>query len=779
MPITENDISWLSIALGMGFASRQIGLPPMIGFLVAGFINHGLGMDIPAAVESWADFGLTLMLFCIGLKLRPSTLLAPRVWGVALLHMILSMLFLGGLLATLAAMGAPLFVDLNLTAGLIIAFSLTFSSTVLAIKTLEDAAELTSAHGKLSIGVLVMQDIAAVLFLGISKGQVPSPWAGTLLLLIPFQGLFMWLLEQVGHGELLVVFGFLLALGGAALFEMLKVKGDLGSLLLGSLLAPHPKAAELKHHLVQFQDLFLVGFFVQVGEQGLSGTAIGIGIVLALMLPIKGIFWQLLFQGTRMKPRTAFTTATSLFSYSEFALIVVNYAVKLEMCDAQWISTIAVALTFSFVIAALCDSHLPFIFAKTEKLLNKCNRSRALPLITTDNALPSVVVVGLGTLGRSVLEAMRDRHGLRLIGLDFDAVRVQNAEDMRGVRALLSDASDPEQWTRFGPAAEGVFLILTTTANAEETRRIADALKTVGYEGMLASMYKDLQPHEAAAFQAATGSTAVFDVDQEAGVGFVEHVCEHIVWPEAIEHTISTYEAARQTALEDIRRKSAMPGTEHAARATRGSMWARASSRVVPEEGSYSSSDEEREAKSVQFNFGNVREVLERKKNLERKPTFHNAIGIFGSPGVARESVSNAFAGILRAGRVRGGSTESSTDAAARRLRAGSGGAVRGSPGSDISPLVPTVAVPTPSGSPGEVHSRPLRLVPSSLPSSLHQEPPVPPIAPPAAELLAGLVAGLPVTGRHGRAREEVEIESKHPGVEVVLEEVVQEAVLP
>jgi predicted Kef-type K+ transport protein len=96
------------------------------------------------------------------------------------------------------------------------------------------------------------------------------------------------------------------------------------------LLAGHPKAVELKHHLVEFQDLFLVGFFLQVGSQGLTLTSVGIGLLISLLLPLKGVLWQLLFMGSRMKPRVAFTTTTSLFSYSEFALIVMTYSVKLK-----------------------------------------------------------------------------------------------------------------------------------------------------------------------------------------------------------------------------------------------------------------------------------------------------------------------------------------------------------------------------------------------------------------------------------------------------------------
>ena len=94
-------------------------------------------------------------------------------------------------------------------------------------------------------GDLVGQDLAAVVFLAVSVGKLPSVWALLLLTLIPLRVLFHQILKQVGHGELLVLFGFLLALGGAEIFELVGLKGDLGALVLGVVFASHPKADEL------------------------------------------------------------------------------------------------------------------------------------------------------------------------------------------------------------------------------------------------------------------------------------------------------------------------------------------------------------------------------------------------------------------------------------------------------------------------------------------------------------------------------------------------------
>jgi glutathione-regulated potassium-efflux system ancillary protein KefC len=115
---------------------------------------------------------------------------------------------------------------------------------------LEARSELGSLYGRIAIGVLVMQDVFAVLFLSLSSGQWPSPWALGLVLLWPATKLIRAMLDRVGHGDLQVLYGAFLALvAGYALFEAVGVKGDLGALVVGMLLATHPATSDLAKSL--------------------------------------------------------------------------------------------------------------------------------------------------------------------------------------------------------------------------------------------------------------------------------------------------------------------------------------------------------------------------------------------------------------------------------------------------------------------------------------------------------------------------------------------------
>ncbi|GAM73145.1 glutathione-regulated potassium-efflux system protein kefB [Vibrio ishigakensis] len=138
---------------------------------------------------------------------------------------------------------------MGMTQLVILGFALSFSSTVFAIKALQDKGEMNSVYGTLAIGILVMQDIFAVIFLTVSTGKIPE-WYAIFLFALPLaRPLLFKLLDKLGHGELLVLGGIFFALvTGAGLFELVGVKADLGALVLGMLLAGHKKLQSFLSH---------------------------------------------------------------------------------------------------------------------------------------------------------------------------------------------------------------------------------------------------------------------------------------------------------------------------------------------------------------------------------------------------------------------------------------------------------------------------------------------------------------------------------------------------
>ena len=209
-----NDLIWIGPALIFGLVATRFGLPPMVGYLIGGFLLNVLDIVDPAYLTEVGELGVTLLLFTIGLKLDVRSLLKPVVWAGATLHMLVVVVVFGVALFWIGLTGLTVFTGVDFTVALLIAFALSFSSTVFAVKTLEETGELSSRHGQIAIGILIMQDIFAVLFLALSTGKIPSLWALGLIALIPLRRLLMHVMTGVGRGELLILYGLALTFGG-------------------------------------------------------------------------------------------------------------------------------------------------------------------------------------------------------------------------------------------------------------------------------------------------------------------------------------------------------------------------------------------------------------------------------------------------------------------------------------------------------------------------------------------------------------------------------------
>ena len=314
------ELIFFAVAFACGFAAYQVKLPPMVGFLLAGFVLHGAGYKTTELLNNIADLGITLLLFSIGLKLKVSSLMKVQVWAPASAHIVISTALFGGFLLLLGAMTLPLFVELNWQTALLLGFAFSFSSTVFAVKVLEDRGEMASLHGKISIGILVMQDIFAVLFLVASTGKLPNYWALALLVLLPLmRPVMFWVLNRSKHGELLPLFGFFFALvAGYQAFEFAGIKGDLGALILGMMFASHKKAGELAKSLLSFKDILLVGFFLTIGLNAeLTFNAVIAALLIVAVLGIKVALYYVLTNAAKLRARTSLLSAFTLANYKE------------------------------------------------------------------------------------------------------------------------------------------------------------------------------------------------------------------------------------------------------------------------------------------------------------------------------------------------------------------------------------------------------------------------------------------------------------------------------
>ena len=136
--IALGDVAWISIAFVLGLLFKTFRLPPLVGFLAAGFVLNLYGIASGEMLHRLSDLGITLLLFIVGLKLNLRTFARPQVWAVTGLHMSITVVVFGVAIYTLAYLGTPFLSDLDLSRALLIAFALSFSSTVFVVKVLEE-----------------------------------------------------------------------------------------------------------------------------------------------------------------------------------------------------------------------------------------------------------------------------------------------------------------------------------------------------------------------------------------------------------------------------------------------------------------------------------------------------------------------------------------------------------------------------------------------------------------------------------------------------------------
>jgi len=497
----------------------------MVGYLIAGFGLGFAGFQSSPDIEMIANAGIALMLFIIGLKLDLKSLLLPEIYRSTLEHSTTFGLVTFGFLLTMAALGLPLVADISWQQAALVAFALSFSSTVCAVAILEERGEFRVRHGQVAVGILIVQDIIAVLFLTVSTGKIPSVWALLLPLLFFARPLFSYLLRASGHDEVLTLAGIILTFAGSALFEAVGMKADLGALVLGMLVSGDRKAGELAKSMISFKDIFLIGFFLNIGlSASPSLEMLGIAAVLCLLLPVKGAAFFFLLTRYRMRARTALLASLALTQYSEFGLIVAALGLKLGWLSESWMAIVALAVSISFVLSTLANGRSHNLYSRFREDLRRFETTAATD---DDPQRPArdvdVLIIGMGRVGSGAYDTVESQYHLRVCGVDTDKSKLPQ-HLAAGRRVIYGDAEDADFWE--GIQTTRYKLVMFTMPSLHEMVDAVQQLRLSGYTGKVAAVAK--YEDERAAMKAA-GADVVFNYYAEAGAGFAEHTLSNLL----------------------------------------------------------------------------------------------------------------------------------------------------------------------------------------------------------------------------------------------------------
>ncbi len=518
---------WIGSTFLLGFVFKRAGMPPMLGFLASGFLMNFLGLTGGSlALDRIADLGIYLLLFTIGLKLDLKGLTKPEIWGGATVHALLTIFIMALVLLGAGTLGFSLLTSLTLQQAALIGFALSFSSTVFAVKVLEQKGEMKALHGQAAIGILIMQDLMAVFFLTLSKGEFPSLWVFALpFFLVGIRPVLTYIIDHIGHGELLPLSGFFIALVvGTTSFAFVGLKPDLGALVAGVLVGSHQRSYELSESLYSLKDIFLIGFFFQVGLTGIPQVShVLIALGLLVMLNVKSFIYFIVLTRFHLRSRTSLFATFTLSNYSEFGLLVAAIAMQKGWLGPDWVVILALALTFSFLLAAPVNTKANALYEKFESVLRRFETDTKHPGdIEIDLGSADILIFGLGPFGCMAYDTTQERVGDKILGVDFNKKKVAELQKT-GRNVIWGDATDYDFWNKLD--LKKIKLVMLAMSKHQANLVALEEIKASGYEGPVTATarFEDerLQLEDA-------GATAAYNIFTEAGAGYADHVCRNI-----------------------------------------------------------------------------------------------------------------------------------------------------------------------------------------------------------------------------------------------------------
>ncbi|MGH2500325.1 MAG: cation:proton antiporter [Candidatus Limnocylindria bacterium] len=502
-------LATVTFALGFaflgGFLAARIGLPPIVGYLLAGVavgpFTPGFVAD-PDIAAQLAELGVILLMFGVGIHFSLRDLLAVRTIAIpgALFQIAV---------ATALATGGALFFGWSLGAGLVLGLAVSVASTVVLLRALDERGAIESPHGRIAVGWLIVEDLFIVLVLVLLPALAPvlggaapagtgdEPFPLTLALaLLKIVGLGLvaffvgvrvvpWLLAQVartGSRELFTLAVLALALGIAfSAATIFGVSLALGAFLAGAVVSESDLSHQAAADALPLRDAFAVLFFVSVGmlfEPSFVLTApLAVLGVIALIVVGKGLAAMAIVLLFGHPVRTALIVAVALAQIGEFSFILSELGRRLGLLPQAAHDLILASALLSITLN-------PFLFRAIDPLERWLRGRRGLAALLdrrsgelavlaprrSEEPRAHAVLCGYGRVGSVIGEALR-RRGLPLVVIEQDRRLVERLR-REGIPALYGDASNHILLERAGIARARILIVAVPDAPA--TRQVVD-----------------------------------------------------------------------------------------------------------------------------------------------------------------------------------------------------------------------------------------------------------------------------------------------------------------
>ena len=416
------------IQVAVFLAAAAIGAPlgrftrmgAVIGYLAAGVIigPYVLGplyaLNDVGEVLHFGEFGVVLLLFVIGLELRPLRLWAMRsaIFGLGAAQLVATAIVLAAIAAALG---------LGTSQALFIGLALSLSSTAFALQVLEEKGELSTRHGRLAFSVLLFQDLAAIPLIALVPLFAPGgeeaamDVKAAIFAILTIVGVILagrFLLSRLyrfvaatGVREAMTASALLTVVGVALVMEAAGLSAALGAFIAGALLADSEYRHQIEADIAPFEGLLLAVFFIAVGMSMDLAVLVGkplqlLGIVLGLVI-LKAIILYLLGRWWGLEPVSARRLGLVLSQGGEFAFVLFAVGAVEGVIDRPLASLLTLAVTLSMAAT-------PLLLA-IDDAINRRSKPTPPEYETPPEGDQHIIVAGFGRFGQIVARVLRAR----------------------------------------------------------------------------------------------------------------------------------------------------------------------------------------------------------------------------------------------------------------------------------------------------------------------------------------------------------------------------------
>jgi CPA2 family monovalent cation:H+ antiporter-2 len=553
-------------------AARRLALPPILGYLVVGMAlgPHALGlMQDSETIAFLAELGVVFLLFTLGLEFSLPRMIAMRneVFGLGAQQVGVTAVLAG---AVAYAAGAPPEV------AFVIGGAVAMSSTAIVVQQLTEQAEINRTHGRLSVSILLFQDLVFVLFLAVATaiaagaedtGPTAREFAfalakgGAALLIVLAAG--RWLMRPLFYEiartrgpELFTLAVLLVALTSAWLTHEVGLSLALGAFLAGMLLAETEYRHQVESVIRPYRDVLLGLFFITIGMlldlQLLAHDFLLISALVLGLFVVKSAVVAIVARRYCDTWFKAVRTGLVMAVGGEFGFALLALLVKGRAADPQIVQPLIAAVTLSMVLS-------PFVIRHNKKLarwlLREQSPARAPEPseVAVDAALASrehVILCGYGRVGQNIARVL-ERQGHEFIAMDLDPARVRNTRQA-GDPVVFGDAADEQVLESVGLAHASV--VVVTFADPATSIGIVRAIRRLRAD--VPVLVRTQDDTKLDALQKA-GATEVVPETFEASLMLVSHVLLFLRTPVSkVVKTVGEIRNERYGALRSVFRRA-------------------------------------------------------------------------------------------------------------------------------------------------------------------------------------------------------------------------------